>query len=141
MPPSSRFTVAVHILTLLAHMSGEEPVTSELIAASVDTNPVVIRRLLGLLRDAKLVRSQGGPGGGWRLTVPAASITLGDVFRVVEPGELFPLHAGTPSPRCPVGRVIQAALGPIYAGARQALERELDRTRIADLLASVESRA
>lgn len=141
MKPSSRFTVAIHILTLLAHQSGGESVTSEYVAGSVNTNPVVIRRLFGLLRRAKLVRSQGGPGGGWRLTIPPRNITLREVFQAVERDPLFPLHAGVPNPRCPVGSRIQAALGEPYRAARQALERDLARTTIADLLEEVRALA
>ncbi len=137
MQPSSRFTVAIHVLTLLAHEAGKGPLTSEFIAGSVNTNPVVIRRLLALLRDAKLVRSQAGPGGGWQLMAPPRSITLRDVFRAVQSHDLFPLHAGTPNPRCPVGSSIQAALGPRYDDARLALERELGRTSIFDLVQDV----
>ncbi len=142
MRPSSRFTVAIHILTLLAHAaSGEEPVTSEYIAGSVNTNPVVIRRLLALLRKAKLVRSQGGPGGGWQLVVRPRRITLRDVYRAVESDPLFPLHASRPNPRCPVGRSIQAAVSGHYEQARLALEEDLDRTTIADLLQEVSTLA
>jgi DNA-binding IscR family transcriptional regulator len=139
MKPNSRFTVAVHILTLLAHEGGKDPLTSEFIAGSVNTNPVVIRRLLALLRVAGLVRSQGGPGGGWELTLAPRSITLRDAFRAVQTDELFPLHAGTPNPRCPVGSTIQAVLGAHYDGARVALERELARTSIADLVHEVKA--
>lgn len=142
MKPNSRFTVATHVLTLLAHVAGEEvPTTSELIAASVNTNPVVIRRLLGLLRAAGLVRSQGGPGGGWQLAASPRAITLRDVFRAVQRDPLFPLHASTPNPRCPVGRTIQAALVERYDEARLALERQLARTTVHDLVHDVKARA
>ncbi len=142
MRPSSRFTVAIHTLTLLAYTTGSgEPMTSEYIAGSVNTNPVVIRRLLALLREANLVRSQGGPGGGWQLTVPAERITLRDVYHAVEGRALFPLHASTPNPRCPVGRAIQAVLRGHYEEARLAVERDLERTTIADLLQEVNALA
>jgi Rrf2 family protein len=142
MRPSSRFTVAIHVLTLLAlGADGEQPVTSEYIAGSVNTNPVVIRRILALLRKAKLVRSRSGPGGGWQLVVAPGGITLRHVFRAVEGEALFPLHASTPNPRCPVGRTIQAALDAPYAGARLAVERNLEKTTIADLLAEVHAHA
>ena len=141
MRPSSRLTVAIHLLTLLAYGDGEEPVTSELAAASVGTNAVVIRRLLALLRKARLVRSRGGPGGGWQLLVPAERISLRDVYRAVEDAALFPLHASTPSARCPVGRTIQAALEGHYREARLAVERDLARTSIADLIGEVKQMA
>lgn len=141
MKPNSRFTVAVHILTLLAYGADDAPMTSEFISGSVNTNPVVIRRLLALLRKAKLVRSQGGPGGGWRLVVPPKGITLRDVYRAVESDALFPLHTSIPNPRCPVGSTIQSALVGHYEEARLALERDLERTNIADLLEDVSTLA
>lgn len=134
--------MAIHILTLLAHGGGGgEPMTSEYIAGSVNTNPVVIRRLLAMLRKAKLVRSQGGPGGGWHLIVPAGRVTLRDVYCAVESDPLFPLHASTPNPRCPVGRNIQAALSGHYGEAQRAVEEDLERTTIADLLQEVNALA
>jgi Rrf2 family protein len=133
---NSRFTVAIHTLTLLAYC-GEEALTSDFIAASVSTNPVVIRRLLASLRASRLVSSQGGPGGGWRLARPPAAIALRDVYRAVEEADLFPLHSGRPNPRCPVGGTIQSVLRGHYQDAQASLERELGRTTIADLLEEV----
>lgn len=140
MSTSSRLAVAVHILTLLTQ-HGEEPVTSEYIAGSVNTNPVVIRRVLGALREARLVTSQGGNGGGWRLAGDPRSITLRDVYRAVEDEALFALHHRPPNLRCPVGRHIQHALTGHFAAAARAMEQELARTTIADMLREVEARA
>lgn len=140
MIPNSRFTVACHILTLLAH-SPAEPMTSEYIAASVNTNPVVIRRVLGTLRSARLVTSQGGNGGGWRLASAPAVVTLRDVYQAVEDEPLFPLHHREPNQNCPVGRHIQQALTGAFAAATRALEDELARTTIADLLREVQALA
>ncbi len=133
---NSRYTVAIHVLTLLAY-GGKEPATSEYIAASVNTNPVVIRRLLASLRAAKLVSSQGGPGGGWRLLRSPREITLRDVYRAVEGSTLFPLHSSTPNQHCPVGGKIQPALMSHFKAAQSALEKDLERTTIADLLKEV----
>ena len=140
MNTSSRFTVAVHILSLLAYC-GMERCTSEFIGGSVNTNPVVIRRLLASLRQARLVASQGGPGGGWQLLREPGEITLGEVFLAVEGGALFPLHASTPNPLCPVGKHIQAALAGIYRDAQAALLADLDRTTLAHLVQNVKTLA
>lgn len=137
---SSRTTLAIHILCVLAY-GGEAPQTSEFIAGSVNTNPVVIRRVLALLRETGLVASQGGPGGGWQLRVPPDRITLRDVHRAVEGGSLFPLHSSVPNPQCPVGRNIQAALSGIYRSAQDALEADLARTTIANLVKDLRFRA
>ncbi len=140
MTASSRTTIAIHILTLLA-FCGPEPLTSEFIAGSVNTNPVVIRRLLARLREAGLVASQGGPGGGWQLLRAPGKVTLRDIHRAVDGASPFALHSSTPSPQCPVGRNIQAALADIYASAQAALEDDLARTTLADLVKDVNSLA
>lgn len=138
---NSRFAVATHILTLLEQSRGE-PVTSEFIAGSVNTNPSLVRRLLGVLAKAGLTTSQMGTGGGALLARPASRITLGDVYRAVsEGGELFAMHRERPNPACPVGRSIQAVLERRLDAAERVLEAELDRTTIAELgrdLAGVE---
>jgi Rrf2 family protein len=133
---NSRFAVAVHILTLLEQQQGE-PVTSEYIAGSVNTNPSLVRRLGGMLAKAGLTTSQLGSGGGTLLAKPASRITLRDVYRAVDEGELFAMHRERPNPACPVGRNIQAALEGHIDSAAAALEDELGRVTIADVLADV----
>lgn len=133
---NSRFAVAVHTLTLIAQGEGE-PVTSEYIAGSVNTNPSLVRRILSQLTRAGLTTSQMGTGGGALLARPADRITLRDVYRAVDGGELFALHREQPNPACPVGRNIQALLERRIDAATRALEAELDRTTIADALAEV----
>src|SRR5713226_5719206 len=98
---SSRFAVAVHILSLMA-WSDDEPLKSEQVAESVNTNPVVIRRMLCDLAQNKLVVSQMGSMGGSRLARKPEEITLLDVCRAVESGSVFSLHRQHPNRRCPV---------------------------------------
>jgi Rrf2 family protein len=134
---SSKLTVGVHILTLLA-LTPDQAQTSEYIAGSVNTNPVVIRRLLGLLREAGYVESQGGVGGGWRLKVPVDRISLLDILRAVEPkGEAIALHCSEPNPLCPVGRNIQGVLTGIYDEVERRMDEQLGRATIASVLGSV----
>ena len=136
MSANSRLTVAVHILSWMALVArqGEEWVTSDRIAVSVNTNPVVIRRALGQMRNRKLVRSQRGNGAGWSLARPAASISLLEVYESVESGAVFGLHAGVPNQACPIGRGIQPTLRRVYGDVEQALRGELARTSIEDVL-------
>lgn len=133
---SSRFAVAVHILALLELQKGE-PVTSESIAGSVNTNPAVVRRLLCKLAEAGLTTSRRGAGGGALLARPAGEITLRDVYRAVEEGELFAMHNGHPDPECLVGRNIRAALEDATAAARRALEAELAGRTVAFMVDAV----
>ncbi|WP_203249037.1 Rrf2 family transcriptional regulator [Sporosarcina beigongshangi] len=135
---SSRFTVAVHILSLIA-IERSELCTSEWIAESVNTNPVVIRRVIGKLRDAELVQVCRGLGGA-TLQKPLDQITLLDVYRavdVVEEGELFQMHE-KPNPNCPVGANIGAVLELILLRAQEAMEsvlREITMDELVKVLA------
>lgn len=119
MAANSQFAMAVHVLSMLAK-SGEEFVKSEYIAESVNTNAVVIRRLLGQLRQADLVNSQTGAYGGTRLSRCPDKISLAEVYRSVSCGEVFALHANAPSKDCPVGKNIEAALC--------CLQKEIDKS-------------
>ncbi len=138
MTGNSHFTVATHILTLLANHAGEA-LTSEFIAGSVNTNAVFIRRLLGSLRTARLVTSQTGPGGGWTLLRAPEDISLRDVYRAMEERPLFALHTKEPNPNCPVGGTIQEILGKQFDQTLQVMERQLQQTSIRDLVKEVRS--
>ena len=122
MSTSSRFTVAVHVLTLMA-WSDDEPLKSEHIAGSVNTNPVVIRRMLCELAKAKLVISQTGSAGGSRLARKPEQITLFDVYRTVESAGVFSLHHQQPNRRCQVG----ASIGPVLEDVRREIDRAIEQ--------------
>jgi DNA-binding IscR family transcriptional regulator len=130
---NSRFSTAVHILTLLAS-SPEERMTSEFIALSVGTNPVVIRRQLALLREAKLVDSKGARGGGWELTRDPAKITLRQVREALGEEAGFRMHRNEPHPKCVVGQNVRAVLEDVYEDAERAVMKSLERWTVADLL-------
>ena len=136
MAANSRLTIAVHVLAwmALAQRRGRELLTSEQVAASVNTNPVIIRRSLGDLRRAGLVEVRHGAGAGWRLTRAPEEISLLDVYDAVEQEPLFGMHRTEPNLECPVGRGIRPALDHVYGGVEQTLRRELRRTSIADVL-------
>lgn len=139
MSANSRLTIAAHTLTWmeLNKREGHEVATSEQIAGSVNTNPVVIRRLLAELRKAGLVESRRGAGAGWTLTRELESITLLDVYEAVEPSALFAMHRATPNQECPVGFGIRPAMQSIYDGIEDTVRGELARTTLADVLRGV----
>lgn len=136
MPTSSKFAVAVHVLTLLA-WAGDEPLKSGYVAASVNTNPVVIRRILCALARAGLVTSRTGATGGTRLARPAREITLREVYRAVEPRDIFGAHSQPPSGDCPVGGNIEAVLSKILGEVDTALDAVLERLTIETVRQSV----
>jgi Rrf2 family protein len=130
---SSRVAVAVHVLAYMA-WKRSEAVTSERIAASVNTNPVVVRRIVGALRNAGMVNVQPGVGGGATLAREPGEITLLDVYRAVEDGEeLFSLHPSEPSRSCNIGGNIRDVLRPIFCTAHRAMEGVLAGVTIADV--------
>lgn len=136
---NTHFAIAAHILVFLAEKGGE-PVTSESVAASVGTNASFARRILAELGRAGLTQAQEGSGGGAVLARPADRITLRDVYHAVDNDrELVPLHP-SPHPQCPIGRNITGVLGGAVADIEDAVDRELSRTTVADLLKDVTRR-
>jgi len=136
---SSRSAVAIHALTKLAQRI-DGSLTSAEIAESLASNPVLVRRILGSLRDAGLVHSTEGRGGGWTLARAAREITLRDAFAAVEAGPVLSRHAHPPSDACEVGRHMQALLDTEFREAERAMEDRLSRTTIADLAGRVVDR-
>ena len=131
---TSRFTVAVHTLLAIYVLGKEYKMTSDLIASSVNVNPVVIRRTLSSLKAAGIIDVKAGSGG----VVPvkdAEDITLYDVYTAVDcvDGNLFNFHEN-PNPECPVGKNIHAVLDSHLADAQTALENELKSVTLADLM-------
>jgi Rrf2 family protein len=106
-------------------------------AGSVNTNPVFIRRILGLLNRAGLVASQPGVGGGWQLRRDPNEITLLAVYKAVHGGDLIAMHHSQPNPNCLVGRNIQHTLETYFNEAEQAFEEVLAQQTIAQVLQSV----
>jgi Rrf2 family protein len=136
MATNTRFAVAVHVLTVLA-WTGDEPVKSDGLATSVNTNPVVIRRIICALGRAGLVTSQSGAGGGSRLARSPGQITLLEVHRAIEGGGIFSLHRQPPSMSCPVGMHIETVLEDVFGEAHAAVERVLAKITIEQVLQKV----
>jgi Rrf2 family protein len=139
MATNCRFAFAVHVLSVLALYS-DEPLTSDLLAQSVNTNPVIIRRLLGELAEAGLVETQRGPGGGARLAQPAESVTLLQIHRAVA-GEVEPFgeHPHQPAQSCAVGREIKRVLEDVAQRAKVAVEREYEAISLAEVARQIRS--
>ena len=137
---SSKLSVSTHILTIFALKPGEA-LTSEFLACSVNTNPVVVRRLLGTLREAKLVGSKPGASGGWSLLVPPERISLLDILRAVEPqSDVFALHRSQPNPECPCGLHIQGVLTEVYDQVQARMADQLARFTVACITAKIRTR-
>jgi Rrf2 family protein len=131
---SSRFSVAVHILSILS-IEKEKLCTSEWIAGSVNTNPVIIRRVTGMLKKAGLVNVNSGSGGAYLLK-SIEDITLLDIYKavdVVEEGQLFQIHE-EPNILCPIGANIEFVLEIILRKAQSAMEDVLKNFTMKDIV-------
>src|SRR6201985_2350897 len=126
MSDSQRFPVAAHVLAYLAHKdaySAPNAVSSACLAASVPTNPVVVRRVTAMLARAGLIATRAGAGGGAWLLKDPCDIRLDTVVRAVTGCA----HWGPPPPgvkACPVGeRIPDAVRAAITAADAAAAER------------------
>ena len=139
MTVNTRFSVACHVLTLLELERGQV-ITSDIVARSVNTSPVVIRRLFCSLKAAELILVRPGTGGT-SLSRPAEEITLLDVYHAVgtERGALFRLHGET-NPKCYIGRNIHDALSAPLLAADEAMKAALAQNTIAELAAFIDRR-
>ncbi|MCB9735737.1 MAG: Rrf2 family transcriptional regulator [Deltaproteobacteria bacterium] len=129
---NTHFAIGVHVMTALG-VRAPEPLPSELLAGSVNTNPAFLRAVIGELRDAGLVATKLGKGGGATLARPAGEITLLDVYRatVRDPG-LNTHDCGTNNP-CPVAGTIVGYLDALSSDLDAALAAKLAERTIADV--------
>ncbi len=137
MAANSQFAMAVHVLSMLAG-SREKNVKSEYLAGSVNTNAVVIRRLLSQLAQADLVISQSGFGGGTRLARCPNEIKLSEIYKAVSCGEVFALHAKAPNQDCPVGRSIEAVLCNLQIEIDRSVDEKLSRYTLQSVFEMIE---
>ena len=138
---SSRFTIAIHMLTCMETFKDEYKVTSEFLAASINVNPVIIRRILSQLKEAGIIEVKRGTGGA-APAKPLEEITFLDVYRAVECIEentLFHFHEN-PNLNCPVGRNIHHVLDDRLRRVQEAMERELEAITLADVVGDMRQR-
>jgi Rrf2 family protein len=134
---SCRFAFAIHVMMVLA-LRRDELCPSTLLAKTVNTNPVVIRRLLLDLQEAGLVKTERGPAGGARLARTASRIKVRDIYRAVEEPALFAAHRRKPSKACPVGCRIESVLEELFLRASKALENELGAVTLESLVRKIQ---
>jgi Rrf2 family protein len=133
---SVRFTAAVHTLLCIEYFEKDMRVTSDFISASTGVNAVIIRKILLQLQKAGLVETAAGVGGS-HLARTTDKITLLDIYNAINEGveerDVFNFHPN-PNSKCPVGRNIHKVLDPVLDATQKAMENEMNRTTLADLL-------
>ena len=137
MAANSQFSIAVHVLTIIAK-SSDGRVKSDYLAQSVNTNPVVIRRLLSNLQEVGLVESQVGAAGGTSLAKHPKDIRLSDIYNALSCGEVFALHPNKPDENCPVGKNIEAILCVLQKEIDKSVEEKLRQYSLRDVIEKIE---
>ena len=131
MKRNSQLSGVLHVLLHMAEQNG--PMTSEVLARAMDTNPVVIRRIMAGLRDQGYVRSEKGHGGGWTLARNLSEVTLRDVYTAIGSPSLLAIGNRTESPACLVEQEVNAALGEAFRDAEALLLARLGEATLASL--------
>lgn len=134
----SRLSGVLHVLLHMAEADG--PVTSEALARAMDTNPVVIRRIMAGLRDQGFLRSDKGHGGGWSIACDFRTLTLLDVYKALGSPELFAMGNRTETPGCLVEQTVNAAMNDAFIAAEAVLLESLGQITLAALSAGFHQR-
>lgn len=133
-----RLSGVLHVLLHMAEQSG--PVTSEALAAAIDTNPVVIRRIMAGLRERGYVRSEKGHGGGWTLACDLSKVTLFDIYTALGSPALLAMGNRVETPGCLVEQAVNAALAKTFEDAEALLLARLGQVTLARLSADLRKR-
>lgn len=131
MKRDSRLSSVLHALLHMAEH--DEPMTSDKLAECMSTNPVVVRRTMGMLREAGIVTSARGHAGGWRIGVDLCTVTLRDLHQVLGEPAVFAIGNRNEAPGCLVEQAVNAALDDAFAEAEALLLDRFAHVTLADL--------
>lgn len=135
---TSKFTIAVHIITAIEYFGKSETVTSNFLAGSVGANPVIVRGVMSSLKEAGIIMISQGKSG-ITLAKDLSDITFYDVYRAVDPIDeegLFHFHEN-PNKNCPVGRNIHLAMDDKLREIQTGMEDQMKKITIADVAAEI----
>jgi DNA-binding IscR family transcriptional regulator len=127
----SRLSGVLHVLLHMSKRPG--PTTSETLAQAMNTNPVVIRRIMAGLRDRRLVCSGKGHGGGWTIACDLSLVTLRDVYDALGAPEILAMGNRTDAPGCLVEQAVNATLGQAFDDAETLLLERFGEITLAHL--------
>ncbi|MBM7609928.1 DNA-binding IscR family transcriptional regulator [Lysinibacillus composti] len=136
---NTRLSMGIHILSLVALSNDPENLNSEWIATSINTNPVVVRRLTSSLKKANLVKAYVG-NRGLQLMKEPEDISLLEILKAVDPNNhLFHIHQNS-NIQCTVGRNIESTLGSIFNDIQKETEWKLANLKLDDVMRDLESK-
>ena len=137
---SSKFTIGVHLLVVIVFLGEDEKVTSSVLAGSIGVNPVIVRNVMGNLKEAGLISISQGRSG-ISLTKSPEQITFYDVYKAVDSVNddgLFHFHEN-PNPECPIGRNIHRAMDSKLERVQKSMEDEMRKITLADVMKDIQS--
>ncbi len=146
MSANSQFAVATHILTALAHLARHARKkdrrdgglsSSEIIAGSVNTHPVVVRRIVAKLAKAGLVICHQGKGGGIELGRSPEKITLLDIYEAMGEAPVFAFNPNRPNPKCPVSSKMVDVLKPVFSDVQDGVKERLQKMTLSKLVQKI----
>ena len=136
---SSKFTIGVHLLAVIDYLGESEKVTSSVLAGSISVNPVIVRNVMGNLKEAGLISISQGKSG-ISLTKTPGQITFYDVYKAVDSVNedgLFHFHEN-PNPECPIGRNIHKAMDSKLERVLMCMEEEMRKITLADVMTDIQ---
>ena len=139
MKRDSKLSGVLHVLLHMAEHKG--PVTSEVLAKAMTTNPVVVRRVMGGLREQGYVRSEKGHGGGWEIACDLHKVTLRDIYEAIGEPALLAMGNRTEMPGCLVEQAVNASLSKAFSDAENLLLERFGEVTLAMLSADFHQRA
>lgn len=137
---SSKFTIGVHLLAVTDYLGEDEKVTSNILAGSIGVNPVIVRNVMGELKEAGLISISQGKSG-ISLTKSPEQITFYDVYKAVDSVNddgLFHFHEH-PNPECPIGRNIHKAMDSKLEKVQKRMEDEMKNITLADVMTDIQN--
>lgn len=138
MKRDSRLSSVLHALLHMAEHDG--PMTSDSLGKRLGTNPVVVRRTMGFLRDAGIVTAERGHAGGWRIATDLSCVSLRQLHAALGEPAIFAIGNRHETPACLVEQSVNAALNDAFATAETILMERLDQVTLADLAADFKRR-
>ncbi|RYZ88197.1 MAG: Rrf2 family transcriptional regulator [Proteobacteria bacterium] len=136
---NTQFSIAVHVLAAIAHY--ETSFTSEVLAGSVNANPIFVKRIMAKLSKAKLVKATVGKSGGYALAKSPKEISLLDVSYAIKPPDVFAIHTYEKKKWCVVSNNIKEVMSDVLVGTQKAVDNDLKRTTIADVVSKIRGKS
>ena len=137
---SSKFTIGVHLLAVIDYLGEDEKVTSNILASSIGVNPVIVRNVMGNLKEAGLISVSQGKSG-ISLTKTPDQITFYDIYKAVDSVKdegLFHFHEN-PNPECPIGRNIHKAMDSKLKRVQRCMEDEMRKITLGDVMTDIQN--